>query len=362
MITKPKIKDGVTVMYRKIRAGYEVSFYFPASSKCHSFLLNKRGFECLGYMRGGSSIEDIARKCRIDIQSLNHLIGLLDKINVLESSPVIVGKELTRFSRQLNFFADFEKEGISRVDMQRKLQDSSVGVVGLGGVGSWVAQGLALAGVKNLTIVDPDRVELSNLSRQCLYANTDIGSTKVSAIQKSLTSLDDKIVCTCFQTAIDSVKKCSRIFRGVDLVINCADHPDVDVMNRLVSRSCFASNTPHILCGGYDGHLSFIGPTVIPGKTPCWFCYEHGIDKKKKASGLQHLPISEVQIQGGSIGAISAITANIHVLEAVRLLSGWSDPKMVGQTGEFDFLGLTLSHSSFSKIKTCKQCGRSPKK
>jgi molybdopterin/thiamine biosynthesis adenylyltransferase len=358
MTNKPKIKDGVTVLYRKIKTGYQVSFYFPSSSKSYSFLLNRKGFTCLSFLKGELSVVEIAEKCSIHLSGLKHLINVLQGAGVLELNPISVPKKYERYARQMNFFADFETENVSRLNMQDSLAKASVGVIGLGGIGSWVINGLALAGIRNLTLIDPDVVEISNLSRQCLYGVKDVGYKKTRAIKRHLKLLDPKIKCECIEEKVDSIKKCRGLINGLDLVINCADYPDVDVMNRIVSSACFPRKIPHILCGGYDGHLSFIGPTIIPGETPCWFCYERKIDLDKKKSMLKHLPITDSHVQGGSIASISAITANIHVIEAVRILTHWSQPKMIGCIGEFDFLNLNITYSSFKKQRHCKQCGK----
>src|SRR4030043_796967 len=94
--------------------------------------------------------------------------------------------ELTRYSRQL-IIPDFGEEG------QRKLKDSHVVVVGLGGLGCASATYLTAAGVGHITLVDIDVVELSDLNRQVLYWEDDIGEKKVLVAQRKLSKLNPTI-------------------------------------------------------------------------------------------------------------------------------------------------------------------------
>ena len=126
--------------------------------------------------------------------------------------------------------------------MQEKIDNAKVGIVGLGGIGSWVTYSLALAGVTSFTLVDSDVISLSNLSRQSLYNITQIGKKKVIAAQDFLSTLNPKIKCSIKKVNISNVTSCRKLVRNLDLVINCADYPDVDTTNRIVSYACYPLN------------------------------------------------------------------------------------------------------------------------
>jgi len=269
--------------------------------------------------------------------------------------------EGTRFTTQYNFFAEFETPKLSREQMQDRLNKSHVLIIGLGGIGTWVAQGLALTGVEQFTLVDPDIVEPSNLNRQCLFTPQDIGESKVETAAFKLSLINSSIQTCVLQKKILNKEACMEVAEGVHLIINCADEPSTDTVNRIVTEAGYVCNIPHILCGGYDGHLSFLGPTVIPGKSACWHCYEHALDKQLNRAGYEHLLITPSHTQGGNIGAISAITANYHTIEAVKVLTGFVAPAMLNKVAELDFLTFGIHFRNFKKRRSCPLCGQKQK-
>lgn len=360
----PKVKDSISALYRRKEGAYEVSFLFNTSSIILSFELNESAFCCLRHFDGQHSVRQIASIVGITEREVRKLTTTLRKAKVLcaYSSVKPQGEKITeRFSTQLNFFAEFETRTLSRIEMQKQLQASHVLVIGLGGIGTWVAQGLSLAGVKKFTLVDPDVVEMANLNRQCLFALTDIGRVKVEAARNKLSQIDSSTHVNGLQKRITSKDDCVEMAQQANLIVNCADEPSTDTVNRIVSEAGYELNLPHILCGGYDGHLSFIGPTVIPGKSACWYCYEHALDRQLGLAEYKHLAITPSHIQGGNIGAISAITANYHVLEAIKVLTGFSTPTMLNRTAELDFLRFGIHFRNFKKHRGCHLCATKKK-
>jgi len=355
----PKIKDSISVLYRRREGAYEVSFLFNVSSIILSFELNEPAFRCLHHLDGQHSIDQIASIVDIEKREVRRLITTLRKARILSTSPLTESRNEEidkRFTTQLNFFAEFETRTLSRVEMQKRLQMSHVLIIGLGGIGTWVLQGLSLAGVNQFTLVDPDVVEITNLNRQCMFTLADVGKEKVEAAANKLAQVDPRVHVSTLQRKIASKDDCVEFAQQANLIINCADEPSTDAMNRIVSEAGYELNLPHILCGGYDGHLSFIGPTVLPGKSACWYCYEHTLDRQLGLAGYKHLAITQSHIQGGNIGAISAITANYHVLEAIKVLTGFSTPTMLNRTAELDFLRFGIHFRNFKRFRSCPLC------
>lgn len=354
----PKIKDSVSVVYRKIRNTYEVNFLLNASSIILPFHLNQEAFECLQYFDGLNSIDDIAHHVNISKQEVVRLVNVLSKKRVLITNRQITTFISGRFETQLNFFAEFETKGLSREMMQVRLNEAHIVIIGLGGIGTWVVQGLALAGVRNFTLIDPDLVEISNLNRQCLFASADIGLPKVKIAKQRLKMIDAEISVHAIIGKVISADDCFKLVNNTNLIINCADEPSTDALNRIVTDVGFALDVPHVLCGGYDGHLSFIGPTVIPGKSACWYCYEHALDRQLHRADYHHLTITNAHIKGGNMAAISAIAANYHVLDAIKVITGFSKPTMINKAAELDFRTFEINFRTFRKRGSCRYCGK----
>lgn len=355
----PKIKDSISVLYRRKGNEYEVNFLFNTSSIIVPFELNEAAFRCLQHLDGKHSLEQIASTTSLHKQEVGKLVSSLRKAKVLCSKrrTEVIAKG-SRFATQLNFFAEFETPKLSREEMQNRLKTSRVMIIGLGGVGTWMAQGLMLAGVGLFTLVDPDVVELANLNRQCLFTLADVGKAKAETIAGKFAQIDSGIRTRILHKKILSKRDCVDAAQGANLIINCADEPHTDMINRIVTEAGYTLDVPHILCGGYDGHLSFLGPTIIPGKSACWYCYEHTLDQQLDHAGYEHLVVTPSHIQGGNIGAISAITANYHVLEALKVLTGFAMPTMLNRAAELDFLTFGIHFRNFKKRRGCSLCGR----
>lgn len=358
----PQIKDSISVLYRQRGDAYEVNFLFNASSVILPFELNAAAFQCLQLLDGQHSLAQIEATTGLPKAEVKKLVSSLQKAKVLSiRRERITSVEGQRFATQLNFFAEFETTSLSREEMQNRLRQSRVMIIGLGGIGTWVAQGLLLAGFGQFTLVDPDVIEIANLNRQCLYTLADIGKAKAETMGEKFAQINPQIQTRVLLQKILSKDDCMNAAEGAQLIINCADEPHTDMINRIVTESGYALHIPHILCGGYDGHLSFIGPTIIPGKSACWYCYEHALDQQLDHAGYEHLVITPSHIQGGNIGAISAITANYHVLEAIKVLTGFATPTMLNQTAELDFLTFGIHFRTFKKRRGCILCGQKKK-
>ena len=167
-------------------------------------------------------------------------------------------RELARYERQ-TMMPEWGEVG------QEKLKGSKILVAGAGGLGSAILTYLAIAGVGKIRIIDGDRVELTNLNRQMLHADKDIGREKVVSAKERLEALNPDIQIEAIGEAIIE----ENVF---DLV---ADYPIVDAMDNLptrylLNRVAVERNLPlfHGAVYGFEGRAT----TIIPGKTPCRRC------------------------------------------------------------------------------------------
>src|SRR5688572_19958668 len=122
-------------------------------------------------------------------ERVDELLELLSGEGLLEDAgayDALTDSERGRYDRQLRYFADVAPDGVSAPGCQVRLREARVVVLGVGGLGSWAALSLACCGVGELTVFDGDVVELSNLNRQVLYAEDDIGRPKAAVAAAAL--------------------------------------------------------------------------------------------------------------------------------------------------------------------------------
>jgi molybdopterin/thiamine biosynthesis adenylyltransferase len=237
--------------------------------------------------------------------------------------------ELVRYKRQIAY-PGFGKSG------QEKLQASHVIVVGIGGLGCAASMYLAYAGIGHITIVDDDSVELSNLNRQMLHWESEIGKKKPISAADKLRRINSTVSITpvCKKITEASVDK---IVEGADVVIDGLDNYDTRF---LVNVACVRKRTPFIHAG-VNGLLGQI-TTIIPGKTPCLACV-----------------YPEPPDTGGTIpvfGVTPALMASMQVMEAIKLIAGFGKT-LGGRMLYFNGETMEFAHQDLIKNPECSVCG-----
>ncbi|MGH9910320.1 MAG: ThiF family adenylyltransferase, partial [Nitrososphaerales archaeon] len=167
--------------------------------------------------------------------------------------------ELERYSRQIML------EGIG-YDGQLKLRDARICVVGVGGLGTPIVSQLTAMGVGHLRIIDRDVVELSNLHRQTLYNDSDIGQVKVEAATKKLKAMNPNVDIEPLPVSVNE-NTAPKIVKDCDVVIDGLD----SVMARYaLNDACLQLKIPYV----YGGAIGLLGSvcTIIPNETACLRC------------------------------------------------------------------------------------------
>jgi molybdopterin/thiamine biosynthesis adenylyltransferase len=233
--------------------------------------------------------------------------------------------ELLRYQRQL-MIPDFGEEA------QTKLKDAHAIIVGVGGLGCSSAMYLTAAGVGHITLVDFDTVELSDLNRQILYSQDDIGEKKVVAASRRLNKLNSSVHIDPLFSEIkeDNVL---GIISGAQVVLDGTDN----LASRLIlNAGCVELKIPFIV-GGVS-RLRGMVTTVIPGETPCLACLQ--------PEGLRGL---------GVLGVIPALIANIQTLEAIKLLVGHK-PALAGRLLLLNGDDMKFRNYEIQRNESCQVC------
>jgi len=231
-----------------------------------------------------------------------------------------------KYIRQIMLFGE---EG------QKKLKKARVLVAGAGGLGSPVSTYLAVAGVGKIIIADFDCVEKSNLNRQFLHHETDIGKEKVKSAEEKLLSLNPEIEVETIKEKITD-ENAGSIVPPCDLIIDALDNFDTrHILNRLtVEREI---PLIHGAVSGYRGQAT----TIIPGKTPCLCCIFPTSFKKEVFPVLGTTP-----------GVIGTIQAN----EAIKFIVG-QGKLLENRLLLWDGLSCSFSELNVNKTENCPVCG-----
>lgn len=287
--------------------------------------------------------------------SIAELIG----IGVVESSDRVnplPPSQAERFDRQLIYMSDLCQPGQIGESLQMKLSNAHVAILGCGGLGSWAACGLACAGVGTLTLIDDDTVELSNLNRQLLFDESDLGRPKVEVAAGALAAHDSSIEIQAVRTRVEGVEQLVDLTDGVDLLIGTADWPP-HLLPGWINQACIRTDTPYITAGQFPP-LIRVGPTVIPGRTSCLRCQELAAsDEYPLYAELTEFRATNPST-ASTIGAASGIIGSMIAMDAVHLLTGAIEPASLGTALMMDLRTMEVTPERIPPHPDC-EC-RSP--
>ncbi|WP_445151220.1 TOMM precursor leader peptide-binding protein [Baekduia sp. Peel2402] len=261
---------------------------------------------------------------------------------------------LERYDRQLRYFGDLAPAGGSRAGAQARLRDATVTVLGLGGLGGMAATMLTVCGIGTVVGVDHDQVELSNLARQVLYSEDDLGRPKVEAAQDRLTKLNAHSNFVGIPRRLNSARAITDAIAGADFVVAAVDWPAAEISG-WVNDACFEAGIPYTSMSQHPP-LVRIGPTYIPGVTGCHACQEADYRRRfplfdtAKAS-LN--PDSPAATYAPSCGVIGSLVAN----EAIAHITGLAPVACAGRAALIDLSDLTVSHEPVPREPGCPVCG-----
>lgn len=243
-------------------------------------------------------------------------------------------QQLLRYSRQILL------EQID-VDGQQRLIDSSVLIVGMGGLGSPAALYLAGAGVGRLVLADDDHVDLSNLQRQIIHATADLDRAKTLSAAESLSALNPEVrIEQLTMRLLD--EQLHQAVAGVDLVLDCTDNFST---RQALNRACVALRRPLVSGAAIrlQGQVTVFDPRQPD--SPCYQClYGDGDEVALSCS------------EAGVIGPLVGTVGSLQALEAMKLLAGFGEP-LVGRLLLIDALQSRFRELRIKRDPGCACCG-----
>ncbi|WDM85445.1 HesA/MoeB/ThiF family protein [Ehrlichia sp. JZT12] len=223
---------------------------------------------------------------------------------------------------------------------QNKLSKSNILIVGCGGLGSAVIPLLAASGIGSIVLCDDDAIHLSNLNRQVIYKENDVNQSKVIKAQEFINSLNSNVNVRVLNFYI-TPKNFEKIFKGVDLVLDCTD--------RLATKLFL--NDASVILGKpliHGAAIGFTGQvlTIRSYGKPCLRCFFE----------CQYMSVNLNCANAGILGATVGVVGSIMAIEAIKYLLEIPD-NLVGKLQKIDLKSNDFTKYTFQENKACIVCG-----
>jgi molybdopterin-synthase adenylyltransferase len=362
----PQLKPFVE--YSKIN---DKIYFFSAPSTAVE-INDSSGFisEVCSLMDGKLNFNVLSKKLAIkfpkEAQYLHDLLTVLDQEGLLEdvfnnSFHHLSDYDLNRWARNFEFFSAHSHAKDNKYNYQEKLKSVKVALLGLGGVGSHILYDITALGVHNICAVDFDRIDLSNLNRQILYNESDIGKLKVEVAKERILKFLPQANLEFHNKKLSSAKDIEKIIKGSDIVISVLDQPRDKIIDWL-NLACVKLNIP-FMCGAFDSK-SAVYYSVLPGKTGCIECWK--ITARKTKPLFQEIIQSKNFVSSASLNvAISpliSVLTGLILTDFLKIITEISPPKSLGNLCAFDFRTAQIEIiESWEKASTCQICQKNEK-
>jgi molybdopterin/thiamine biosynthesis adenylyltransferase len=244
--------------------------------------------------------------------------------------------QIERYSRQI-MIPDLGGKG------QIRLRQARVLIIGAGGLGSPAALYLGAAGVGTLGLVDPDRVELSNLQRQILHTTLDLSHQKVASAKDKISKLNPDVEVVIYPVRLEA-DNAATIFSGYDFIVDGSDNfPTKFLVNDIAVSMDIAFSHAGII------RLQGQTMTVVPRKSACYRCLFREPPPPEEILNCQ---------QSGILGAVAGTVGSIQATEAIKYLAGFEEGLLTDRLLTYDAKSMTFHVVDVSRDVHCAACGR----
>ncbi|QUC64779.1 ThiF family adenylyltransferase [Nitrosopumilus sp. K4] len=252
---------------------------------------------------------------------------------VAGGSEELSKKELDKFSRQV-MLEEIGYQG------QLKLKNAKICVVGTGGLGNPITSRLAAMGVGTLRIVDRDVIELSNLHRQTMFDEDDVGQVKVEVAAKKLQKLNPDCKIEALAVSVNDYTAL-EVVEGCDVVVDALDSVNA---RYALNKACVKFGIPFVTGAavGVSGQIF----TILPGTSACYHCMFPALDEDT-------MPTCSIE---GVHPSILSIVGGIEVAEAVKVVMG-KKPSLSDKILHVDIENLDFTTTRTFRAEECPVCG-----
>lgn len=239
---------------------------------------------------------------------------------------MLTENELKRYERQIRIFG---------ADGQERLKKAKVFVAGAGGLGSAISIYLAAAGIGRIRIVDHEKIELSNLNRQILHCDEDVGREKAASAEEKLKKINPDVSLEAISETIEE-NNVLELVDDFDLIVDAMDNFHT---RYLLNRTAIVKNIPffHGAINGLYGQAT----TIIPGKTACLRCIFP-----------EPPPSMTFPVVGATCGVIGCIQVTEIVKHIVKMGSSLENRLLL-----WDGLNAKIDEIEIERNPSCEDCG-----
>ncbi|MGW2863853.1 HesA/MoeB/ThiF family protein [Streptomyces sp. NPDC001205] len=363
---KPRIKPTLPVY----RLADQLSIQLPG--KCLELADPDGAVEQFaGLLDGTRTVTEVHRDLRaagrdISAAEVASAVAEFDRAGLLEDGAARTGlddHDLERWKRNLGFLENYSDLTTSKYELQRKLRDFRVVLLGLGGVGSHMLYDLVGLGVRDIRVVDFDTVELSNLNRQILYRESDLGRAKIEVAAERILAYDPLVKLDTRATYIGCPDEAFAVVEGRELVLSAVDMPKMQVVN-WINQACVRAGAT-LITGGVDSRrIAYY--TMIPGVTGCVECWKADVAENdrfsadlaaKKTEWADATREPRFPEDMSAFGALVTLYTAHVLAEVVRLATGIAPPLSQGRLLEVFFDdGMPRESERWSRRPDCPVC------
>jgi bacteriocin biosynthesis cyclodehydratase domain-containing protein len=317
---------------------------------------NEEQRQLLAALDGEQTVDQLLE--RFDEEEVRSTIAQFQELGVVEDAAdddLIPSAEMARFDRQLRYFSDVGPPGLTPSVCQQRLREAKLAVLGVGGLGGSAAMWLATVGIGELWLVDGDRVEVSNLNRQVLYEDADIGELKVEKAAARLRAFNPSLSVRTATQRLESQAEISEFIAGADVVVDAADWPAHEI-ERWCNAACFESGVPYITMSHFPP-IARVGPLYVPGVTGCFVCQESAY---RRESPFFELAVAQRRAQpspAATLGPACGMIGGQVALEVMHLLTGLAEPSTLGVAHISDLRTLMVERETVVPEPDCPVCG-----
>jgi hypothetical protein len=287
------------------------------------------------------------------LKSLGHDHSVAEKSMQIISKNFIIPEGVynssDRHSRSLLFYS---LSGANLDSVQKEISSKKIAVVGCGGIGNIISVLLATAGVQEFILFDNDKIELSNLSRQLMFNESDCGSYKTSVLAKAIKE-------RCSSVNIEEINEFvleNNVQRlsGCDFIVVSGDHYEV---NEVINKFAVNKQVPFVNVG-YIEDIAVWGPLVIPGRSGCYSCKQNMVNFEN-LDPEKILKCKKINkgYQPPSNGPVNMMAASLAALDILKFLGNFGHVQSINSRIGLWSHDLHIEKQNYEINECCKVCG-----